>query len=119
MGHRFTPTDKPGHGQWLTRLAFVLSAALVLARATMLETVRNPLDVYPGSEPIPRGPGAAAGAVLDLLGCLPALLVLARRSIDPDYRLRFAGSLLPLAGLALWTVSSVLWAGDKFAAAVS
>jgi hypothetical protein len=120
MGHRSTPTQPPERTVvWLTRLAFALSAALVLARATMLETLRNPLDVFPGNDLDPRGPGAATGVVLDLLGCLPALLVLLRRSFDPTYRLRFTWSLLPLAGLALWTVSSVLWSGDRFAAAVA
>ena len=119
MGQRLTPTDDAGRARWLTRLAFVLSAAIVLARATMLETVRNPLDVYPGSEAGPRGPGAGTGAALDLLGCAPALLVLARRSFDPTYGLRFAWSFVPLGGLAMWTIASVLWAGDRFAAAVS
>src|SRR5689334_23048590 len=75
-------------GLWLTRAAFVLTAAIVIARSTMLETLRNPLDVYPGSDPVPRGPGAGAGVVLDLLACLPAILVLARRAIDPTYALR-------------------------------
>src|SRR5215217_1355145 len=106
-------------GVWLTRAAFVLSAALVLARATMLETLRNPLDVFPGSESIPRGPGAGTGPVLDLLACLPALLVLARRAVDPAYSVRFAWSFVPMGLLALWTAASVAWAGDKFATAVS
>src|SRR3954451_18342675 len=120
MGYRSTPTQPPERTVvWLTRLAFALSAALVLARATMLETLRNPLDVFPGFDPDPRGPGAGTGVVLDLLGCVPALLVLLRRSLDPTYRLRFTWSLLPLAGLAFWTVASVLWSGDRFAAAVS
>src|SRR5256885_6452727 len=109
----------PPRGLWLTRAAFVLTAALVVARSTMLETLRNPLDILPGAEPVPRGPGAGSGVVLDLLACLPALLVLARRAIDPAYALRFAWSLVPMALLALWTVASVAWAGDRFAAAVS
>ena len=109
----------PGRGLWLTRAAFVLAASLVVARATMLETLRNPLDVYPGSEPVPRGPGAATGVVLDLLGCVPALLVLVRRAVDLTYLLRFAWSLVPMALLALWAVASVAWAGDRFAAAVA
>jgi hypothetical protein len=120
MGPRSTPTRPPdGFAVWSTRLAFGISAALVLARATMLETLRNPLDVFPGSDPDLRGPGAGAGVVLDLLGCVPALLVVLRRAIDPSYKLRFTVSFLPLAGLALWMVSSVLWSGDRFAAAVS
>ena len=108
----------PWRGVWLTRAAFVLSAALVLARATMLETLRDPLDVNPGTEAPPDGPGAGSGLVLDLLCCLPALLVLARRVVDPGYALHFAWSLVPLGLLALWTITSTAWAGDKFAAAV-
>jgi O-antigen ligase len=120
MGHRSTPTRPPERAAvWLTRLAFGISAALVLARATMLETLRNPLDVFPGQDADPRGPGAATGVVLDLVGCLPALLVLLRRAFDTRYPLRFTWSLLPLAGLACWTVASVAWSGDRFAAAVS
>jgi len=120
MGHRSTPTPPPERAAvWLTRLAFGISAALVLARATMLETLRNPLDVFPGQDADPRGPGAATGVVLDLVGCLPALLVLLRSAFDTRYALRFTWSLLPLAGLASWTLASVLWSGDRFAAAVS
>src|SRR5207247_566407 len=119
MGHRLGPIIRVGRGAWLTWLALVVSAAVVLARATMLETLRNPLDVFPGSEPVPRGPGAGTGVVLDLIACVPALLVLARRTFDPNYSLRFAWSFVPLAGLASWTVASVAWSGDKFAAAVS
>jgi tetratricopeptide (TPR) repeat protein len=104
---------------WLTIAAFVLAAALVLARATMLETLRNPLDVQPGAEPVPRGPGAGTGLFLDLLGCVPALLVLARRLLDRTYLLRFAWTFVPMSLLAFWTVLSTVWAGDKFAAAVS
>src|SRR5690349_15314489 len=84
------PAQPSPRGLWLTRTAFVLTAAIVIARSTMLETLRNPLEVLPGSDPVPRGPGAGAGAVLDLLACVPALLVLARRAIDPTYALRFA-----------------------------
>lgn len=114
------PYHEPSAGRfvWLTRAAFVLSAALVLARSTMLETLRNPLEVYPGAEPVPQGPGAATSLILDLLCCMPALLVLARRAIDTTYSLRFAWSFVPLALLGLWTACSVAWAGDKFAAAV-
>jgi hypothetical protein len=119
MGHRSTPTRAPDRAAWLTRLAFGLAASLVLARAMMLETLRNPLDVFPGSDPDLRGPGPATGLVLDLLGCVPALLVLLRRAVDPGYRLRFVWSFLPLAGIAVWTLASVLWSSDRFAAAVS
>ena len=112
------PTEAPSWPAWLTRAAFVLAVALVLARATMLETIRNPLDVNPGSEAIPRGPGAGTGIVLDLLCCVPALLVLARRLLDHTFSLRWRWSFAPLALLGAWTVASTLWAGDRFAALV-
>lgn len=110
---------RPSWGVWLSWAAFVVAAALVLARATMLETLRNPLDVQPGAEPVPRGPGAGTGLVLDLMCCVPALLLLTRRAFDPSCALRFAWSFVPMAILAVWTVISTTWAGDKFAAAVS
>jgi O-antigen ligase len=108
----------PQWGVWLSWAAFVLAAALVLARSMMLETLRNPLEVQPGAEPVPRGPGAGTGLVLDLLCCVPALIVLARRALDRTFSLRFAWSFAPMALLALWTVASTAWAGDKFAAVV-
>src|SRR5687768_10935722 len=112
-------SDGPaGAAVWLTRASLVLAGGLIFSRATMLETLRNPLDVQPGADPVPLGPGAAAGLVLDLLCCVPAMLVLARRAFDPAYALRFAGSFLPLALLAVWTLASTLWAGDRFAAFV-
>lgn len=114
-----TDAARAGRAAWLTRLAFGLSAALVLARATMLETLRNPLDVFPNSAEVPRGPGAGTGLVLDLLACAPAVLVLFRRVVDPSFPIRFAGSFVPMALLAAWAAASVAWAGDRFAAAVS
>jgi O-antigen ligase len=102
----------------LTRAAFVLSVALVFARATMLETLRDPFEVQPGAAPAPRGPGAGASLVLDLLCWVPAGLVLLRRAMDREYALRFVGSAIPLALLGVWAVASVAWAGDKFAALV-
>jgi O-antigen ligase len=103
---------------WLTRAAFVLSVALVFARATMLETLRDPFEVQPGAAPAPRGPGAGVSLVLDLLCWLPAALVLLRRAVDRTYALRFVGSAIPLALLGVWAVVSVAWAGDQFAAVV-
>ena len=123
--HRGQPPTAPPaaaitpRGAALTRSALLLAAALVLARTTMLETLRNPLEINPGSEPVPRGPGAGTGLLLDLLACLPALLVLARRVIDPTFRLRFGWSFVPMALLATWALASVFWAADKFAAVVS
>ena len=113
------PPRSPQWGAWVSWSAFVLAAALVFARSIMLETLRNPLEVQPGAEPVPRGPGAGTGLILDLLCCIPALLVLVRRAFDRTCALRFAWPFVPMALLALWAVTSTAWAGDKFAAVVS
>ena len=85
----------------------------------MLEAVRNALQVTPGSPAVPVGPGPTTGLVLDLLACVPALLVLARRWLDPTFLLR--PNWVPRADglLGVWAALSPLWAGDKFAALVS
>jgi O-antigen ligase len=107
--------------QWLTRLALGLSLAIVIARLMMLESVRSAWPVAAGSADMaaPVPPGPASGLVLDLLACLPALMVLARRWLDPTFALRFAWSHVPMALLGVWAVLSPTWADDKFAAAVS
>src|SRR5687768_4026771 len=79
------PGEQPA-GAWLTRVAFVLALGLVLARATMMEILRDPLDVTPGAPPVPRAPGPGASLVLDLLAWVPALLVLARGALDRTFR---------------------------------
>lgn len=113
------PDESGAASAWLTRAAFGMSLAVVLARATMLEVLRDPLDVAAGAQAAPRGPGPAAGLVLDLLAWAPALLVLARGAIDRSFRVRlsWAGGLMLLLGA--WTVLSTTWADDKFAALVS
>jgi O-antigen ligase len=111
--------NPPRAAAWLTRVAFGLAVALVLTRATMLESLRDPLDVAPGSPPAPRGVGPGAALVLDLLAWLPALLVLARGALDRTFRVRFSRAHGLMATLALWAVLSTAWADDKFAAVVS
>src|SRR5688572_15291280 len=116
---RPTPTSSSREPHaWLTRLAFVLSLAIVVARATMLEIVRDPFEVVPGGDPVPGGPGPTASLVLDLLACLPALLILTRRLLDPLYVLRARWSHVAFALLALWAALSVAWSGDKFLALI-
>jgi O-antigen ligase len=102
----------------LTRVAFVLAAGLVVARVTMLETLRDPFAVTLGGQAVPRGAGAAAGVVLDALCWVPLLMVLVRRVVDPAYRLRWAWSQAWVAGLAAWAMGSFLWASDQFLAGV-
>ncbi len=85
----------------------------------MMEILREPFEIVPNSPASPRGCGPAGSLWLDLLACLPALIVLARRTFDRDYSLRPALSFIPLSLLAIWTTTSVAWSADKFAAAVS
>lgn len=118
---RTQPIDSPPSLFWnrLTQAAFVISLALVCCRLLMGESIRNSSDLSAGGARAPASPGAACGIVLDLLFCIPALLVLARRAFDDHFRLLFFWSYLPMALLALLTALSPLWAADRFAAAVS
>ncbi|MGA2441848.1 MAG: O-antigen ligase family protein, partial [Tepidisphaeraceae bacterium] len=103
----------------LTQLAFGLALALVASRCMLLETIRDPFEVGVGGTPIPRGAGADTSIFLDLLCCLPAILVLARRCLDKTYTLRWNGSLVLIVPLAAWMALSAKWADDKFANIVS
>jgi O-antigen ligase len=100
----------------LTQVAFVLALALAIARVSFSDLSRA------GAEPLgseaPRGAGPATSMALDLLCCVPAILILARRVSDRQYVLRAAWSVLPLGLLALLGIASVLWAADKFGALV-
>jgi O-antigen ligase len=103
----------------LTQLAFALALALVAARCTLLETIRDPFEVSVHSTTVPHGPGADTSLVLDLLCCLPALIVLARRCLDKTYTLRWSLSLVLILPLVAWMAASFRWADDKFANLVS
>lgn len=106
--------------QLLTQVAFVLALALVIARMTMQEFVREPFEqVMPGTPAVPRGAGATTGLVLDLLCFLPALMVMARRALDRSYTLRWTWSHLPIGLLGLWALLSTFWATDQFLALVN
>jgi O-antigen ligase len=102
----------------LTHVAFVLALATVIARAIMTETLREPFDPAPGSEAAPRTAGPATTLFLNLLCCAPALLILARRTIDPTYVIRLSPSHAIAAAIAVWMFASTFWAADKFAALV-
>ena len=103
----------------LTQAAFFLSLVLVIARAAMPETFRGDSLPAPGSPAAPATPGPSTSLLLDLLCCVPALLVLARRLVDSNFTLRMAWSYLLMFALAAWMLASVLWSSDKFAAAVA
>jgi hypothetical protein len=103
----------------LTALAFFMGMALVIARATTLETLRESYPVGLGVALPPRTLGPAGSLVLDMLSCVPAMLVLLRRVLDRSYVLRSTISHALLGALALWAVVSTAWAADKFAAGVT
>src|SRR5271156_2588332 len=92
----------PSFAPWLTMAAFAMSVVGVIARMMMTETIRAGAFGAFGAEYSPQAPGPAASLLLDLWFCLPALLVLARRAIDPDYSLHLAWSALPMGLLGIW-----------------
>src|SRR5829696_8165125 len=102
-----------------TQIAFVLTLAIAIARGMMSETVRDAFDVVAGGDPSPRGVGPTAALMLDAACCAPALLVLLRRTLDRDYRLRWTWSQVAFALLAVWSACSVAWSADRFIAVVN
>jgi hypothetical protein len=114
--HNSPDDDPPLIVHLIDRLALLIALAVVIARCTMLETIREPLEMTAGAAASPRGAGATSGLVLSLLAAVPALLVLLRRMIDPTFAIHrtFAIAGLMLAGG--WAVASALWAADAFAA---
>jgi len=83
------------------------------------ESTRGAFDPAADALSAPLTAGAGAGLMLDVLLCLPALLVLTRRAFDKDYQLIRSWAHLPMALLAAWAAVSPLWAADKFASVVS
>jgi O-antigen ligase len=84
----------------------------------MREVLRDPMDVCPGGDPVPRFAGPAAGVGLDLLCCLPAMLVLLKALFDRTFTFARCRSVLPMALLSGWMLLSTAWASDKYAALV-
>jgi len=66
--------------EWLTQVAFVLALALVVARVTFPDASRAREAL---ASTAPRGAGPATSIALDLLCCVPAILVLARFGMNP------------------------------------
>jgi len=111
-----TPVESPW--RFITRVAFGLLLVLVVVRATISESVNTDFQGV-GAVAAPATPGPATGLLLDLLFCLPAMLVLVRRLVDLSYSIRCDRSHQIMFGLGVWTLLSVFWASDKFLAAVS
>jgi O-antigen ligase len=103
----------------LTQVAFFLSLVLVIVRMTMQEFLRGSALPVPGSQAAPTTAGPATSLLLDLLCCMPAGLVLLRRVVDRRFFLRLSWSHLAMFLLAAWTLASVFWSSDKFAAIIN
>jgi O-antigen ligase len=118
--HVAIPSDIPA-SPWrrLTQIAFVLIVAVVIARLTTTEALRDPWEAVPGGMATPRGAGPGTGLVLDLLALLPGVLILARRAFDRHFHLIGRWSYVPMLALGAWAVFSTAWADDRFAAAVT
>src|SRR4051794_2931619 len=110
---RSSPAANPpkSRSRRLTHIAFILSLALVACRLLMSESIRSPFDQLAGEvggskssqsqqsadlSQTPASPGPATGLTLDLLFCIPALLVLARRVFDREYSLAHSWSIVPM-----------------------
>lgn len=112
-------TDSPAPlWWWLERVGIAVGVGVVIARATMLETVYEHQLPLPGQMPPPIGAGPASSITLSLLACVPGLIVLLRRAIDRTYILTRATTHVFMLGLGVWAVLSSTWAGDQFAAMV-
>ncbi|MDB5289912.1 MAG: lipid core-O-antigen ligase-like enyme [Phycisphaerales bacterium] len=126
--HRTLPQNRPREshapsgnprGQWLTQIAFLLTVALVICRLLISESIRSAIDPLAGGSPTPLAPGPGSGLALDLLCCIPALLVLGRCALDGSYSLLSSWTYVPMGLLAVWVGLSPLWAADHFSATVS
>ncbi|HQY88738.1 MAG TPA: O-antigen ligase family protein, partial [Tepidisphaeraceae bacterium] len=94
----------------LTRIAFGMALAIVGVRATILEAPRELLN----GAGAPASPLAGTSLTLDLLSCLPALLVVIRRLIDPEFRIKKSPVHLIWMMLAFFALISTSWASDRY-----
>jgi O-antigen ligase len=116
--HRAAAADSSPK-RWISYFAFVLALAVVIARITTPDGLRDPWEISPGSPPVASSPGPGTALVMDLLACVPALLVFLRSVIDSQYPLLRRSSHILLFALTTWAVLSTVWSVDRFAAAVT
>src|SRR5690606_19721795 len=105
----------------LTHIALVMALSLVVARAMISEVLRDPMPDPGGGAAVmaPVPPGPTTTVALNLLCCVPALLVLVRRLVDRTYVLRWSWSAGALLALSAFAMLSTIWATDRFAALVT
>ena len=104
---------------WLTHIAFVIGLAIIIARLTTPDALRDPWGPTPEAAPTAAGPGAGTSLVFDLVALLPGVLVLIRSAIDREYVISRRWSYPILFALAILSVLSSVWASDRFLAVVS
>ena len=119
MAQHAATDDGAGLGGKLNTAAFALAAGIVLARCMTNEIIREPFDISPGADALPRGAGAIACVVLNLLSFIPPLLVLARAWMDAEVRLIRSWSHVVFGVLALWAMASTAWSSDTFLTAIT
>jgi hypothetical protein len=103
----------------MSHAALLIGLVLVIARATFLDTLRDPEMPVAGVVGAARAPGATTSLVFDLLMGLPAMIVLLRRCVDRSFQVRSRLSHLIFAAFALLALVSTFWSSDRFAAAVN
>jgi O-antigen ligase len=112
-------TEPPSRWWWISHAAFMLALAVMIARLTTPDSLRDPWETLPGSPAIPSSPGPGTALVLDLLAALPAVLILIRWAFDRANRLTFHASHALLFAFTGWMLISVAWSTDRFSAAVT
>lgn len=112
------PATSPAVWVWTGRIALAIALVVVIARSTVLEFLRDPFEVVPTTDVIPRGPGPTTSLVMDLLAALPAVLVAARAALDRTFSLRRSRGNAVMLLLAIWIAVSAFRGDDRFAAMV-
>src|SRR3954469_3534025 len=84
--------------------AFIASLALVACRALMGDSIRAVLDPLVGSIATPSAPGPGTSIALDLLCCLPALILLCRAALDRTLSLNRSWLYWPMLALGGWAL---------------
>lgn len=111
--------ETAGPSSKLNTAAFALAAGIVMARCMTNEIIREPFDITPGADALPRSPGAIVAVVLNLLSFLPPMLVLARLWLNREARLIRSWSHMTFGLLAIWAMASTLWSSDGFLTAIT
>lgn len=94
----------------LTRIAFGIALTMVGVRATILEAPRDLIS----AAGTPHAPLAGTSLMLDLLSFVPVILIVVRRLVDPEFRIKKSPVHLVWMALAFFALLSTSWASDKY-----